>query len=534
MSLRDETKGCLLASVGLGVIALFCSYFFFDWTVNRVYVEPGQSLMLRYKGPLFFTLGNKYAAAGNFAKEGEIGVKCDMPGPGRHFYCPVWWERTVVDDVVVKPGELAIVTSKLGNDLPSGQFLVDGDLGATTQKGILRRTFGPGRYRINPYGYEVKVVRTEETNVGSQQIPQMKHAGWVHINPGYVGVVTYLTDNTALGRKAGIQKDTLPPGLYPINPREMQIDIVSIGYNAKEISTEKQVNQQNQVLVDASGECMPVVNTGITFPSSDGFKIQMDFSAVWGVLPDQCPDIISRFGNLAAVESKVIIPQCESICRNNGSRLGAVELLVGDSRQKFQEDVDKSFNKVLKEKNISLLYGLVRHIYIPKDVREPIQKGYIADELALTRTQEATTAKTEMKLRAAEQTVKLEAAKITEGTKKLVANVNAEGQKTADTTAAETEKMIAAVDRKVADIEAQKVVAIGEAENASKRLQQEAKAQLFELAVKAFGDPSAYTQWQFATGLPDDIDLKMIYSGPGTLWTDLKGITPVINVQSGK
>ena len=158
----------------------------------------------------------------------------------------------------------------------------------------------------------------------------------------------------------------------------------------------------------------------------------MDFSVVWGVMPDQCPDMIRRFGDLAAVEQKIIVPQCESICRNNGSRMGAVELLVGDTRQKFQEDVDAAFKKVLKEKNLTLLYGLVRHIYIPKDVREPIQKGYIADELTLTREQETTTAKTEANLREAEQKVLLEAAKITEETKKLVASVKATGQQTAD------------------------------------------------------------------------------------------------------
>ena len=74
-------------------------------------------------------------------------------------------------------------------------------------------------------------------------------------------------------------------------------------------------------------------------------------------------------------------------------------------------------------------------------------------------------------------------------------------------------------------------MALGEAENASKKMRQEATAQLFELAVKAFGDPTAYTQWEFAQGLPENIELKMIYSGPGTLWTDLKGLTPVLNVK---
>ncbi len=284
-------KGWVIAIVGAVLVAILPLYEAFVWTVNYKYVPEGYSLLLRYKGPLLFTWDNKYAPEGCFAKEGEIGVLENMPGPGRHFYCPIWWERKVVEDVVVRPGELAVITSKLGADLPGGQFLVEGDLGETKQRGILRRTFGPGRYRINRYGYEPSIVKSEHADVGGRQF---KDSGWVHINPGYVGVMTYLTDNAKLGRKPGIQSDTLPPGLYPVNPREMQIDLVSIGFNAEELSTEKMKDQQGQTALDESGEEQPVPETGIGFPSSDGFKIFMDFSAVWGVLPHQAPEIIRQ------------------------------------------------------------------------------------------------------------------------------------------------------------------------------------------------------------------------------------------------
>jgi len=69
-----------IAAAVLVLISLL--YFAFDWTVNRVYVPEGKSLLLRYKGPLLFTSGNKYAAPGHFALDGEIGVKEKMPGPG--------------------------------------------------------------------------------------------------------------------------------------------------------------------------------------------------------------------------------------------------------------------------------------------------------------------------------------------------------------------------------------------------------------------------------------------------------------------
>lgn len=520
------------------VVVALVGYEVFEWTVNRVYVPEGKSLQLRYKGPLIFTWLAKKAEIGRFAdaSKGEMGVLEQLRGPGRHFYCPIWWERNLVDDVVVHTGEIAFLNSMLGEegaDRKVGQFLVPGDVGHTQQKGTLRRILGPGRYRINPYAYQATIVKTEKTNAGNNQL---KYSGWVEIPAGYVGVQTYLTDDldTTPKRRAGIQDDVLPPGLYAINPKERQIDIVSIGYNANDISTDKQKDERGAMVVDESGEGLPVPDTGIAFPSSDGFKIHMDFSVVWGVLPDQAPDMIRRFGNLAAVEQKIIVPQCESICRNNGSRMGAVDLLVGDTRQKFQEDVDAAFKKVLKEKNLTLLYGLVRHIYIPKDVREPIQKGYIADELTLTREQETKTAKTEANLREAEQKVLLEAAKITEETKKLVANVKATGQQTAEQMQADTERKVATVDRQAAEIDAQRVVTLGEAESQAKKLQQQSRAELFGLAVKAFGEPAAYTQWEFAEGLPQDIDLKMIYAGSGTLWTDLKGVVPTLPVTSGK
>lgn len=516
--------------IALLVLSAFIAYEALEWTVNCVYVPEGKSLQLRYKGALVLTMGEKYAETGRFADEekNEIGVLEQLRGPGRHFYCPIWWERNIVDDVVVHTGEVAILTSKLGDDLKDGQFLVPDDIGHTKFKGILRRTFGPGRYRINPYAYQAEIVKTLEIDSGQKQ---MKHSGWVQVPAGYVGVVTYLTEDPLTKKRAGIQDDVLPAGLYPINPRERQVDIVGIGFNAREISTDKVKDERGQTAIDESGEAMPVLDTGIAFPSSDGFKIHMDFSVVWGVLPDQAPDMIRRFGNLDAVEQKIIIPQCESICRNNGSTMGAVELLVGESRQKFQEDVDKSFKKVLKDKNLTLLYGLVRHIYIPKEVREPIQKGYIADELKLTREQETTTAKMEAKLREAEQTVLLEEAKIIEETKKLVASVMANGQQTAEQMQADTERKVAAIDRKAAEIDALRVVTLGEAEANSQKLQQQAKAELFGLAVKAFGEPTAYTQWQFAEGLPEQMDLKFIYAGTGTLWTDLKGIVPTLPVK---
>lgn len=508
-----------------GIFLLVALFFGYQWFFCMIYVPEGHSLLLRYKGPLLSA--GVDAQDNQLAKEGETGILEQMRGPGRHFYNPIYYERNIVPDTVIYPGEIGVVTSKAGKPLPKGEFLVEGDLDGPNRaeyRGILRKVFGPGRYRANPYAYEFKTRKKEVVTVGEQ----IKTSGWVDIPTGYVGVVTMQTGNAATGAVSGIQDRVLQPGLYPINPREQQIDVLNVGYREASIQVEKQTDERGATKFDEQGEPLAHAETGINFPSNDGFDIQLDFSAIWGVMPKDAPQIVRTFGNISAVQDKVIEPQSESICRNNGSKVGAVELLVGETREQFQTAVSTEFQEVLLDKHITLLYGLIRHIYIPQDVREPIQKGYVADELKLTRDAETQTARIEANLREAEQTVELEAERVVVDTDRLRANELAEGEKEAKEIEAATKQLIAVIDRETAELNAQKTVLLGRATAGAKQMTHEAEADKFRLAVEAFGTPSAYNKWEFAEQLPEDVDLNLFYAGEGTLWTDLKSIQPTL------
>lgn len=491
--------------------------FMFHWTIDRIYVPEGQSLQLRYKGPLIF--GQRIQAEpGMWAKEGQMGILEKMRGPGRHFYCPIWWERKLVDDVVIKPGEIGEVTCKLGKNQEGANFLVDGDIGHTEYKGVLRKVLHPGRYRVNPYGYTVEVKKRIDFTSGQSQ----KVAGWVEIPTGYVGVVTQLSDNQATGVKKGVQDKVLPPGNYPINGREQQIDIVEIGYRHSTISVEVKHDELGETVVDENGE--PQISdprSGIAFPSADGFPIHIDFTGIWGLMPDQAAHAVRTFGNVDQVEKKVVLPQIESICRNNGSEYKAVQLLVGSDREVYQKTCLDQFHSVLDDKEITLLYGLVRHVYIPKQVREPIQRAFIADELKLTREEEQSTAKEEARLREAENKVELATDTVNADTEKQVEEAKAGGQREAAKIEAETEKLVAAIDKETEELKAQAVTILGEATNEGKKMVEESKSDRFRLAVDAFGSPQAYNNWFFATNLPENVELNFLYAGEGTLWTDM-------------
>lgn len=541
--------------VNFAIVLLLIGGFAYEgiwkWMICRRYVPAGKSLLVMFRGNLI--AGKTDAAEGDFARVEngrpvERGFLMEMAGPGRHFeFDPIHYQCTEVDDVVIAPGQVGIVYCKLGKDLPTGQFLVDGDVGKTKEKGVLRKVLKPGRYRINPYGYEVKpeTMPDRPANAATARrgqqgnAPTGKLGGWIEIEPGYVGVVTNLAADPVRGTKAGIQEEVLQPGIYAVNPKEQQVDIIGVGYQVTTIKAELSKDDRGKLLLDENGE--PIARkggaAGITFPSIDGFSISLDFTTVWGLMPDQAPKVISLYGTLENVEKNVIRPEIESICRINGSRLGAVELLTGNNRESFQNNVSENVKKILTEKEISLQVGLVRHIYIPPAVRGPIQKANIADETKLTTDMEGDSKKIEANLEEARSMVTLQEKTVTSETEKLYQEAMAKGEKVVAEIEADTGRLVAVIARKTAEVDAQATLLLGAAEANVSKLKKEAEAQKFELAVKAFGSPDAYNQYVFATGLPADINLNLFYAGPGTFWTDLKGFQDVgmaKNLQQGQ
>ncbi len=521
--------------VGLAAVYLVGVVGIWDWGVCRVEVPPGYSLLLRYKGPFPFALrpvaqapDGTLVKIDSYGRPEQVGVLEAMPGPGRHFYSPLEFERELVPDVLIEPGKIGLVTAKMGKSLPAGTFLVDKE----GDRGVWRKVLSPGRYRFNSYAYDVKLVAVNACLEDKTRVPT-REGDPTLIPPGYVGVVTNKTDNPTLGETQGIQDDVLQPGIYFLNPEEKRVDLVSIGFSETTLMVKTQggseASRASGKLGSTSG-VDPVYQpgTGIEFPSNDGFPIHLDYTAIWGILPDQAPDVVRQFGTLKDVDEKVIIPQIAAICRAHGQKRGAVDLLVGDTREEFQTDTSEELEAVLASKNLTLLFGLTRHIYVPNQVREPIQKARIADELTKTREQEQLTAKAQADLTEAKARVVLEQRRTKAETEKMVALVVAEGEKKAREIEANTERLRAGIDAKTAEVEAQTTKTIGEAKAKTVELTSAAEAERYGNYVKALGSPEAYNRYVFAEGLPREIRLGVFYAGPGTFWTDLKGFEQVM------
>ena len=192
----------------LSLVAVVVVFYvgFWRWMVCWVYVEPDEILVLINK------LGdnNPNPDRDHVVKEGVKSVQADVYSEDHHFFSPLQYHADTASSVVeIKPDEVGIVKSMTGEQLKAGDFLAE-----EGQKGIQRRALTPGKYRLNPFAYEVHKVKA------------------TRIRPGNVGCVTRLTGalspegQLAEPDQRGIQKHVLQPGIYYRNPNEWKIDEV--------------------------------------------------------------------------------------------------------------------------------------------------------------------------------------------------------------------------------------------------------------------------------------------------------------------
>jgi len=179
------------------------------WGTCRIYVPAGQMAIVTAK------TGRPLPPGRILAEPGEKGVQRVPLAEGRHFLNPINNDWKIVPAITIPAGNIGIVTSKTGKELAPGEILAPDD----DSKGVWRRVLGPGTYRLNPEGYDIKTVSA------------------INIPIGYVGVVTSLAGKpTAEGEFAGpgekgVLKKILQPGLYYVNPRAYQVDVVEVGMN---------------------------------------------------------------------------------------------------------------------------------------------------------------------------------------------------------------------------------------------------------------------------------------------------------------
>jgi regulator of protease activity HflC (stomatin/prohibitin superfamily) len=550
-----------LSVILVPVLVAAGAWLLWTWGFCRFYVPPGHMAVLTAK------TGKALPPGQILAEPGQKGIQDAVLGEGRHFRNPILFEHEIRPVVVVPPGKVGIVTSKVGEELPPGEFLAE-----SGQKGIWRRVLGPGKYRMNPYGYQVMVQDA------------------ISIPIGYAGVVTSLSGSQpergqfAEHRQKGVRRDVLQPGLYYVNPREFKVDVLEIGVNqvsllgkaGAEVITKGQLTSQNVVMEELGSKAIeqqrekrasylsksmqslarqsgvartPVeqeqmdldkvkkeylrgdsmATLGLTqfveFPSRDGFNIRLDMTVEIELLPDKVAGVFRRYGDLPAVVDKIIMPQITSVSRNKGSEYRAKDFIVGEGRETFQNHLTQTLQEKLGSKDIVVHNALIRHVEVPPEILAPIQQASIAIEQNLTNEEKQNTAKKLAELNTELQLIEQRREQVAQETEKIKAEIRADQERRVAEIKAETSRKVAEIGKETAHVTAEKVRTLAQAEADALKMTDGERAKGLQLKTAAMGDAKAYSLWKLAAGLQDDLSVSIIHAGQGTLWTDLDKAT---------
>ena len=581
-----------LAFVLTGILlVLLAAYGAYQWFFCRFYVPAGYMAVVTAK------TGDSPKPGEILVDRGQKGIWKEVLTEGRHFLDPVMHDVQIVKAVRIPIGKVGVVTSKVGKPLPPGEIIAPDH----SFQGVWRDVLGPGMYRLNPQGYSVDIEDA------------------VNIPIGYVGVVTSQTGKAALPgqfatvRTKGVLKDILQPGLYYINPRAYQVNVIEIGMNqvsmtGKEGSVIEMknsvkaassalnslssniLNRQLQMRMNQSPQSMQQVKTAnramqnaqrryqprvsgrlnyksaaprapasmsmdmavanevpalarskkpsstpgysisnfVEFPSRDGFKILMDMTVEFEMLPENVSRIYMLYGDLPQVVEKIILPQILSVSRLKGSSYKAQDFIMGEGRETFQKNLRDELVRLLKEKNIIIHNAIIRNVAIPRNILQPIQESSLAKEQNLTNFSLQQTAKIEAELNTQIAMIDQKRREVEQETRKLVAEIKANQEQSVRLIQAKTELEVAQIQLKRSEIEAKRKQLTGETDVKAEFIRRNEMAQGIRMKSDALGKQGIMADMRLIESLNPMLKLQVIYAGEGTLWTDLKsGVIPL-------
>lgn len=433
----------------------------YTWFFSRIEPGSGEIAILIRKTGKDLPSGQIIAIEKN-----QKGIQLDVLPEGRYFYNPYSWDWKIERIVDIPAGKMGVMIRQYGKDLPPGKTLADPE-----EKGVIPELLRPGKYRINPYAYDLLLFDA------------------ITIHPGHVGIVSNLVGNDPLfgseskspnsflvkpGEK-GVQKEVLDPGTYYLNPF-----LVSV----------TDVNLQSQRF-DFSGK------DAINFLSLDGFNISIEGTIEWAIERDSAAMITVRVGDLDDILNKIILPRARGFSRIEGSKKIAAEYITGTTRQEFQDALLKHLKDTCEERGVRIVSALIRNILPPQEIAGPIREKQIAVQDQRKYEQQLIEAQSAAELAKQDSLAIQNREKVEQETVKIKAVIEVQQKQSVAITSAMKDLEVAKINNQAADFKVQARRSKAEAERDVIHLTNIANAKVMQSYVGAFGSGWNYANYTF-------------------------------------
>ncbi len=446
MALSGLSWGALL----LVALVLFLPIWF--WFFCRIEPGPGEIAVLLRKTGQNLPSGEILAL-----QPGQKGIQLEVLPEGRYFRNPYTWGWQISRITDIPAGKLGVLTRLYGKDLPPGEIIA----GEGT-KGIVADVLRPGKYRINPYAYAVELFDA------------------ITIRPGYIGVVTALTGKDVLnsdlpaaernvflvgaGQK-GVIPQTMDSGTYYLNPYM---------FNVVEVLLQSQ-------RFEMSGE------DAISFLTLDGFTVNVEGTIEYALMPDKAALLTHKVGDMEDILKKIILPRARGFSRIEGSKNPAKNYIMGDTRQKFQDNLEKHLQEKCAEWGVAIKSVLIRNISPPDEIASIIRDREVAVQTARKFEQQIEQAKSKAELTKQEMLAQQNKEKVEADTARIRAVILAQQGMAVQLTAANKELEVAKLENDAATAQAQAILSRAGAERDVIKMNNEAEAAVIANQIAAFG-----------------------------------------------
>ncbi|MDP7422864.1 MAG: SPFH domain-containing protein [bacterium] len=435
----------------------------------------------------------------------QKGIQLEVLPEGRYFRNPYSWDWRLHRVIDIPKDKLGILTRLYGEDLPPGKIIATDD----THKGIVEKVLKPGKYRINPYAYKIH--------------PREDIYNPINIRPGHVGVVISLEGNDVFSNELpsdlrnnflvedgmkGITTDVLDPGTYYLNP--FKKDVV-------------EVNIQSQRF-EMSGK------DAINFLTHDGFTVIVEGTIEFKLTRSKVAELTHRVGDMDGIIKKVILPRARGFSRIEGSKYPAINYIMGETRQQFQDNLQADLRTMCAEWGVEIKSVLIRNIKVPDEIASIIREREVAVQDAKKFEQQIEQAKSRAELTKQEMLAVQNKEKVEAETAHKVWVINANQNLRVRVVAEEKNLEVARKENEAASFQAEAILLKAEAQQDVIKMKNEAEASVMAEQVKALSGGLNLARYTFYKKLGPQI--KSILSNDGE--DGLGGLFTPYKPSSGK
>ena len=461
----------MLSFIPVLVVGALIALFVLVWFFCRIEPSAGQIAVLIRKTGENLPAGQVIAL-----EKGQKGIQLDVLPEGRYFKNPYTWSWKIQRILDVPAGKLGVMTRLYGEELPPGKIIA-----ADTQRGIVQEILRPGKYRINPYAYHVALFNA------------------IDIRPGHVGVVTALTGQDVLNNELAAEKRNtfmvgeglkgvsgmlLDPGTHYLNPYIYNSVVVNLQSQRFEMSGKDVIN----------------------FLTLDGFTVTVEGTIEFGIQRTEAAFLTHRVGDMDDIVKKIILPRARGFSRIEGSKHPAVNFIVGETRQKFQNELESHLRSKATGWGVDIKSVLIRKIIVPDEIASITRDRELAVQDAAKYEQQIVQAKSKAELTKQEMLAIQNREKVEADTKRIRAVIDAEQDQSVRLIAAQKELDVAKVEYEAALFQAEAILLTADGEKDAIKAQNEAEAAVLKNRVTALGGGDNFARYTLYEKLGPRVD----------------------------